>query len=60
VDKLTEILKQNDIKSMTVATMEVPCCGGLQRIAELALKASGKLIPAQKLIVTVRGEIQRA
>jgi NAD-dependent dihydropyrimidine dehydrogenase PreA subunit len=59
VDKLTEILKQNDIKSMTVATMEVPCCGGLQRIAELALKASGKLIPAQKLIVTVQGEINR-
>ena len=60
VDKLTEILKQNDIKSMTVAIMEVPCCGGLQRIAELALKASGKMIPTQKLIVTVRGEIRRA
>jgi len=59
VDKLTEILKQNDIRSMTVATMEVPCCGGLQRIAELALQASGKLIPTQKLIVTVRGEINR-
>ena len=59
VDKLTEILKQNEIKSMTVATMEVPCCGGLQRIAELALKASGKMIPAQKLIVTVQGEIHR-
>ena len=60
VDKLTEILKQNDIKSMTVATMEVPCCGGLQRIAELALHASGKLIPTQKLIVTVQGEVHRA
>ena len=59
VEKLTEILKQNDIRSMTVATMEVPCCGGLQRIAELALQASGKLIPTQKLIVTVRGEINR-
>lgn len=59
VDKLTEIIKQNDIKSMTVATMEVPCCGGLQMIAELALKASGKLIPTQKLIVTVRGEVHR-
>ena len=60
VDKLTEILKQNDIKSMTVAIMEVPCCGGLQRIAELALQASGKMIPTQKLIVTIRGEVHRA
>ena len=60
VDKLTEILKQNDIKSMTVAIMEVPCCGGLNRIAELALEASGKMIPAQKLIVTVQGEVHRA
>ncbi len=60
VDKLTEILKQNDIKSMTVAIMEVPCCGGLQRIAELALQASGKMIPTQKLIVTFRGEFHRA
>jgi NAD-dependent dihydropyrimidine dehydrogenase PreA subunit len=59
VEKLTEIIKQNDIRSMTVATMEVPCCGGLQRIAELALQASGKLIPTQKLVVTVRGEVNR-
>lgn len=60
VDKLTEILKQNEIKSMTVAIMEVPCCGGLKRIAELALEASGKHIPTQNLVVTVRGEVQRA
>jgi ferredoxin len=59
VEKLTEIIKQNNIRSMTVATMEVPCCGGLQRIAELALQASGKLIPTQKLVVTVRGEVNR-
>ncbi len=59
VDKLTEILKQNDIRSMTVAIMEVPCCRGLDRIAELALQASGKMIPTQKLVVSVNGEVKR-
>jgi NAD-dependent dihydropyrimidine dehydrogenase PreA subunit len=60
VDKLTEILKQNDIRSLTVAIMEVPCCKGLQRIAELALEASGKMIPTQNLVISVSGEVQRA
>ena len=60
VDKLTEILKQNDIRSMTVAIMEVPCCRGLDRIAELALDASGKLIPTQRLVISVNGEVKRA
>jgi NAD-dependent dihydropyrimidine dehydrogenase PreA subunit len=59
VDKLTEILKQNPIRSMTVAIMEVPCCRGLDRIAELALQASGKLIPTQRLIISVNGEVHR-
>ncbi len=59
VDKLTEILKQNTIRSMTVAIMEVPCCRGLDRISELALEASGKMIPTQRLVVKVSGEIER-
>ncbi|MCR5539020.1 MAG: 4Fe-4S binding protein, partial [Lachnospiraceae bacterium] len=44
-DKLLEIFKNNDIKSLTVVRMEVPCCGGLQRAAEDALKHSGKFVP---------------
>ena len=60
VDKLTEILKQNDIRSMTVAIMEVPCCRGLDRIAELALEASGKMIPTQRLIIGINGDVKRA
>lgn len=60
VDKLTEILKQNSIRSMTVAIMEVPCCRGLDRIAELALEASGKMIPTQRLIIDINGEVKRA
>ena len=56
-DKLTEILKQNDIKSVTVVRMEVPCCGGLQWAAENALKASGKFIPWQVVTISVDGTI---
>ena len=60
LDKLTEILKQNDIRSMTVAIMEVQCCRGLERITEMALKASGKMIPTQNLVVSIKGDVQRA
>ncbi len=59
LEKLTEIIKQNNVRSLTVATMEFPCCGGLRRVAELAVEASGKLIPTQNLIITVKGEINR-
>ena len=50
-EKLTAIIRDNDIKSVTVVRMEVPCCGGLQRAAENALRACGKFIPW--LVVTV-------
>ena len=60
VEKLTEILKQNDVRSLTVANMEVPCCSGLRRIAEIALEQSGKMIPTQSLVVSVKGDITRA
>jgi Pyruvate/2-oxoacid:ferredoxin oxidoreductase delta subunit len=60
VEKLTEILRRNDIRSLTVAHMEVPCCSGLERITELALSASGKTIPTQRIVVSVRGEVARA
>jgi NAD-dependent dihydropyrimidine dehydrogenase PreA subunit len=59
VDKLTKILKQNNVHSLTVATMEVPCCSGLRRIAELALKTSSKMIPTQNLVIAVDGNISR-
>ena len=56
-DKLTEIITNNDIKSVTVARMEVPCCGGLQRAAENALKKSGKFIPWQIVTISRDGKI---
>jgi hypothetical protein len=58
--KLAEILRLNDARSITVAHMEAPCCSGLDRIAELALKASGKTIPTRRLVVSVKGEVSEA
>ena len=57
-EKLTEIFKQNKIKSVTVAIMEVPCCYGLYAITEDAVKESGKKIPLIKEVIGVDGEIQ--
>ena len=56
-EKLTEIIKNNDIKSVTIVRMEVPCCGGLQRAAENALKNSGKFIPWQVVTISRDGNI---
>ncbi|MBO4830946.1 MAG: 4Fe-4S binding protein [Oscillospiraceae bacterium] len=56
-EKLTGIIRDNDIKSVTIVRMEVPCCGGLQRAAEDALKASGKFIPWQVVTVSTDGQI---
>ena len=58
VEKLTEIFKQNNVKSVTVAIMEVPCCHGMLSAVEKAVEQSGKNIPIIKEIVSVEGEIQ--
>ena len=52
-EKLTAILEQNDVKSVTIIRMEVPCCGGIQNAAVTAMKKSGKFIPWQVLTVSV-------
>ena len=56
-EKLTEFIRQNDIKSVTVVRMEVPCCGGIERAAVTALQNSGKFIPWQIVTVTRDGRI---
>ena len=56
-DKLTEIIRNNDIKSVTIVCMEVPCCGGIQRAAESALRNSGKFIPWQVVTISRDGNI---
>jgi len=56
-EKLTEIIRRNNIKEVTVVRMEVPCCGGIQRAAETALKNSGKFIPWQVVTLSRDGNI---
>ena len=56
-EKLTDIIKYNDIKSVKVLRMEVPCCGGLENAVKRALAASGKFIPWQVVTVTTDGKI---
>ena len=56
-EKLTEIIRENDIKSVTIVRMEVPCCGGLEMAAKKALQASGKFIPWQVVTISLDGRI---
>ena len=56
-DKLTAIIRDNDIKSVTIVRMEVPCCGGLQMAAMKAIQASGKFIPWQVVTISRDGRI---
>ena len=56
-DKLTQIISNNNIKSVTIVRMEVPCCGGLENAAKQALQASGKFIPWRVVIVSTDGRI---
>lgn len=56
-EKLTAIIKANDIKSLTIVRMEVPCCGGIEFAAKKALQESGKFIPWQVVTVTTDGKL---
>ena len=55
--KLTEILKENDIRSVTVVRMEVPCCGGLKRAVEKAVLRSGKSLSLHVSVISTEGRI---
>lgn len=56
-EKLTEIIKNNDIKSVTIVRMEVPCCGGIENAAKRALQESGKFIPWNVVVISTDGRI---
>ena len=56
-EKLTQIIQQNDIQSLTIVRMEVPCCGGLEAAAKKALQNSGKFLPWQVVTISVDGKI---
>lgn len=55
--KLTQIITNNNIKSVTIVRMEVPCCGGIEHAAKLALQASGKFIPWNVVTISTDGRI---
>ena len=55
--KLGIILEENNIRSITVATMEVPCCSSLNRVLDLAVESSGKSVPIRKHVVGVKGDM---
>ena len=55
--KLAEIIKNNNIKSVTVVRMEVPCCGGIEQATKLALQISGKFIPWRVVVISTDGRI---
>ena len=56
-EKLTAIISNNDIKSVTIVRMEVPCCGGIENAAKRALQASGKFIPWRVVTISTDGRI---
>ena len=56
-EKLTQIIADHDIQSVTIVRMEVPCCGGLEMAAKKALQASGKFLPWQVITLSVDGRI---
>jgi NAD-dependent dihydropyrimidine dehydrogenase PreA subunit len=57
VEKLAELIKRNDLKSLTVAIMTVPCCSGLERIVRMAVERSGVPLAAKKVVVGLDGKI---
>lgn len=56
-EKLTQIIQNNNIQSVTIVRMEVPCCDGLELAAKKALQASGKFIPWQVVTISIDGKI---
>ncbi len=58
VEKLGRIVAENDVRSVTVVRMEVPCCGGIASAARRSVEASGKPIPFRDVVVGVSGTIR--
>ena len=59
IEKLTEIFNRNNIKSITVIRMEVPCCGGIFNAVKTAMLNSKKIVPYKELVIGIEGEIKK-
>lgn len=57
VGKLARILAGNEVRSLTIARMEVPCCGGLEQIVRTAREQAGSEVPVEVVVISVRGEV---
>lgn len=58
IDKLTEMIDVSEIDTLTVLIMEVPCCGGLLRIAEAAREQANRYIPIKVIVLSVQGDVK--
>jgi Pyruvate/2-oxoacid:ferredoxin oxidoreductase delta subunit len=58
IEKMAEIFTRDTIKSITVARMEVPCCGGVRHVVEKALEKAGKTIPIEEKTITIEGNVR--
>jgi len=56
-DKLTELIASNDLRSLTIARMTVPCCGGLLRLVQRAVERAGVDVPVRTVVIGLDGEI---
>jgi len=57
IEKLAEIFTRHTIKSLTIARMEVPCCGGVRYVVDKALEKAGKKIPVEEMTISIQGRI---
>lgn len=57
-EKLTQLLRQAEVKSLTVVHMEVPCCSGLAHMAKQAMQASGKNVPFREVTIGIKGDVK--
>ena len=55
-DKLTDVFKENDIRSVTVVRMEVPCCSGMTALLKHAIAESGRDVPLEEVVISIRGD----
>ena len=58
LERLTEILRASDVRSLSVVHMEVACCFGYARLCQQALKASGKAVPFEEIVVGIQGDVK--
>ena len=57
IDKLTQLIEDAQINTLTIAVMEVPCCNGLLQLAKIALEKASRKIPIKKIVISIQGKV---